>query len=189
MRFSRARCSRWRVVGGKRHGLGVAENLDGLLRGVYDDAAVLALGEMLFDFGAKRRVEHLVEIIRELGQQVLCTSRISSSPKVSIQLLTQFQPGPQQPRFYRGNRKPQRLRRLFRRQFFDVAQLENDSERGVEFPDHRRQNSATVRSARSALPGEGPQSSTSRGIISSPVSISSSSDTWLGRRLRSFISA
>ena len=53
----------------KSHWFGVAENFDGLLRSVDDNAAILALGQMLFDLDAKRRIEHFVEIIRELGKK------------------------------------------------------------------------------------------------------------------------
>jgi hypothetical protein len=52
---------------GERCGLGVAENFDRLLAGVYDNATVLALAEVLFNLCTKKRVESFVEIIGELA--------------------------------------------------------------------------------------------------------------------------
>ncbi len=68
-------------VGGEGNWFGVAEDFDGLFRGVYDNAAVLALGQMLFNFDSKRRVEHLVEIIRELRQQSFALHEFSPRRK------------------------------------------------------------------------------------------------------------
>jgi hypothetical protein len=51
---------------GQRRGLGIAEDLDGLLAGIDHHAAVLAFAEVLFNLRAKQRIEGLVKIIREL---------------------------------------------------------------------------------------------------------------------------
>jgi hypothetical protein len=48
-------------------GLGVAENFNRLLAGVYDDPTILALAKMLFNRGAQDGVERFVQIIRELA--------------------------------------------------------------------------------------------------------------------------
>jgi len=54
-------------VEGKGSGFGVAEDFDSVFGGIYDDAAILAFTKMLFNYGAKGRVESLVQIIREFG--------------------------------------------------------------------------------------------------------------------------
>jgi hypothetical protein len=48
----------------QRDGFGIAENLDGLARGVYDHPAVTAGGEMLFEIESNAGVEDSVEIAR-----------------------------------------------------------------------------------------------------------------------------
>ena len=49
----------------QRRGLGVAEDLDRLPRRVHNDAAVLALSEVLLEFRAPGCVEGVVEVILE----------------------------------------------------------------------------------------------------------------------------
>jgi hypothetical protein len=71
-------------IGGERNWLGVAKNLDGLFRGVYDYPAILALGEVLFDFHAKRRIEHLIEIICQLRQQSFALHEFSPRRKYRL---------------------------------------------------------------------------------------------------------
>lgn len=55
-------------VVGERSWFRIAENIDGLFRSVYYDPAVLALHQMIFDFGSKRRVNALIEVIGKLSQ-------------------------------------------------------------------------------------------------------------------------
>lgn len=47
----------------KRRRLGIAEDLNRLLGGVDDDAAILAVFEMLFDGGPQRGIQRFVEVI------------------------------------------------------------------------------------------------------------------------------
>ncbi len=67
-------------VVGEGGGFGVAENIDGLTRGVYDDAAILALHQMLFYFGSKRRVDPLVKIVRKLAENFIALRFHDASP-------------------------------------------------------------------------------------------------------------
>ena len=48
----------------ERDGFGVAENLDGFARGIDDDPAIGASGEMFFEVDADARIEHAIEIAR-----------------------------------------------------------------------------------------------------------------------------
>jgi hypothetical protein len=41
----------------------IAENVDRFFRRVYYDPAILALHQVLFDFGSERRVDSLIQII------------------------------------------------------------------------------------------------------------------------------
>jgi hypothetical protein len=50
-------------IGRKWRWFGIAVDLNRLLAGIYHDAAVLALAEVLLDGGAKRGVERLVQVI------------------------------------------------------------------------------------------------------------------------------
>jgi hypothetical protein len=50
-------------VFGERSGFGIAENIDRLLRRVYYDPAILALHQVLLDFGSERRVDSFIQII------------------------------------------------------------------------------------------------------------------------------
>lgn len=53
---------------GERSRFGIAKNVDGLFRGVHDYAAILALHQVLLDFGSKRGVDALVEVIGKFGE-------------------------------------------------------------------------------------------------------------------------
>jgi hypothetical protein len=68
-------------IGGEGNWLGVAEDFDRLFRRVYHYPAVLALGEVLFDFDPQRRVQHFVEIIRELRKQSFALHEFSPRRK------------------------------------------------------------------------------------------------------------
>src|SRR5580698_5360148 len=58
----------------------------------------------------------------------------------AIELRTQFQSRTEQPRFYGGNGNPHRLRGLFGREFFNIAEHEDRAEVGVELIDHFIEN-------------------------------------------------
>src|SRR5258705_13585396 len=49
-------------------------------------------------------------------------------PKIAIQLLSEFEPGPQQSGLYRGNRNADHFGGFFGGKLFDVAQHKNDPE-------------------------------------------------------------
>lgn len=55
----------------KRSGFGIAVNLDGFFCGVYDEPALLAFFEVLFDLRAKGGAEILVEIVLQLNNDCL----------------------------------------------------------------------------------------------------------------------
>src|SRR5260370_17162457 len=66
-------------------------------------------------------------------------------PKIAIQLLPEFKPGPQQPGFYRRNRNAEHFGGFFRRKLFDVAQDKNDSEIRLELVYDVRQDFVHLR--------------------------------------------
>src|SRR5260370_11390511 len=66
-------------------------------------------------------------------------------PKIAIQLLPEFEPGSQQPGFYRRNRNAEHFRGFFGRKLFDVAQDKNDSEIRIELVDDVRQDFVHLR--------------------------------------------
>lgn len=51
--------------------LGVAENINGFARRIHDDAALLALAEVLFELRAGGRVQRAIQIFRELEEKSL----------------------------------------------------------------------------------------------------------------------
>jgi hypothetical protein len=57
-------------VVGERSRFGIAKNVDGLSRRVYYYPAITALHQMLLDFGSKRGVNTLIEIIGKLAQNL-----------------------------------------------------------------------------------------------------------------------
>jgi hypothetical protein len=67
-------------VVGERSWFRIAENIDGLFRGVYYDPAVLALRQMIFDFGSERRVNALIEVIGKLAQDFRALRFHDASP-------------------------------------------------------------------------------------------------------------
>jgi hypothetical protein len=54
-----------RIVG-NRGGLGIAENIDGLFRRIYNDSALFAFHKVLFDFGSNLGGDPRIEVIRNL---------------------------------------------------------------------------------------------------------------------------
>jgi len=67
-------------VVGEWGGFGVAENVDGLSRGVYYDPAILAFRQMIFDFGAERGADALVKIVRKFAENFVALRFHDASP-------------------------------------------------------------------------------------------------------------
>jgi hypothetical protein len=68
-------------IGGKRGGLGVAKDFDRFLARVDYHAAILALREVLRDLGTERRIDILVEVIRQFIDERFALHELASGRK------------------------------------------------------------------------------------------------------------
>jgi hypothetical protein len=62
---------------GKRYGLRIAENLDGLSARIHHHFAVRAFGHVRFDFGPQRRIDRFVQIIRQFRYKRFALHEVS----------------------------------------------------------------------------------------------------------------
>ena len=134
-------------------------------------------------------VEGPVEIARQFEYDFLAVHCDSLRRKYLFSFWRSFKPRPQEARFYRRHRNPQEFARSLRSKF--LPRRAGERPRGKS---DRARRSLELRISLSSVwanrcSGEGPQSSISRKTESSSSVSGSSRDTWLGRRLRSFIRA
>ncbi len=54
-------------LGGQRHGLGIAENLDRLLRRIHHEAAIITVLEMALEVGAGVGIQLAIQIVRNFA--------------------------------------------------------------------------------------------------------------------------
>src|SRR5260370_39857651 len=73
-----------------------------------------------------------------------------------MQLLTEFEPGPQETRFHRRNRDSQSIGGFFRGKFFDVPQNKDNPEIRLELINDLRQDLAYFRLPKALLPAGPP---------------------------------
>ena len=75
---------------GERSRLGIAINLDGLLRSIDDEPAILALSQVLLNGCFQRRVELAIEVIRQLNNDSLAVQLRSAFRKKRSSLPRSF---------------------------------------------------------------------------------------------------
>src|SRR5580658_2824125 len=166
----------------QRHSLGIAVNIDGLFAGIHDNPATLALGQMLFQLHTQRGAKRPIQVPGQLFNHIGALHAVSLRRKYRFSFCRNFKRARSSRDFTAGTERCSTSAvssvdiSSMSRSWKTILKLGSNSEI-AEF----RMSCSCVCSNRSA--GEGPQSSTSRKNESSPVSISSSSDTWLGRRL------
>jgi len=142
---------------------------------------------VLFDGGLQRRIQRFIQIL-ERSSLWIYSSRIFTPSKMPVQFLAQLKRARKSLDFTAGIESP----RASAVSSVDILRCREVEKRFEMMGPIRRWCSIESRRAPTvctAPQATDPQSSTSRAISSSPVSTSSSSETWLGRRLRNFISA
>ena len=125
---------------GERNGFGVAENLDGLAAWCRRPGGSRCSGR-----GAVRdRFACWSRGLRRDSWSVRgllsCSSLRFAPSKILVEFLAEFQPRPQEARFYRRHGDSQNLRGLFGGNSFHVAQEKSDAENRIEFADHAVEN-------------------------------------------------
>src|ERR1700690_3800663 len=172
----------------QRHSLRIAINIDSLLASIHHNPASLAFGQMLFELHAQLGAKRPIQVPGQLFNHIGTLHAGSLRRKYRFTFWRNFKRARSSRDFTAGTERCSTSAvssvdiSSMSRSWKTILKLGSSSEI-AEF----RISCNCVCSKRSA--GEGPQSSTSRKKESSPVSISSSNETWLGRRFRNFISA
>src|ERR1700730_2388068 len=173
---------------GQWYGFRVTENLDGFACGVNDDAAIGTAGEMLFKIDSDAGLKDTIEITGKFEYNFLAVHCVSLRRKCLFSLCRSFSRARNSRDLTAGTEIPR------------ICAVSS-----VEIPSTSRRVKTTRKMGSSSpitcvsislssvwanfCSGEGPQSSISRKTGSSVSVSGSSSETWLGRRWRSLISA
>src|SRR5712671_1638023 len=168
--------------------LGITEDLDRLACGVDDQPAVRAPGEMLFEVDPNTGVYGSIEIAGEFEYNFLAVHCVSLRRKYLFSFWRSFSRARKRRDFTAATEMPR---------ICAVSSVETPSTSRNRKTTRKIGSSSPITSLRMVLSsvcanrcsGDGPQSSISRKTESSSLVSGSSMDTWLGRRLRNFISA